>query len=240
MPQKISDPSRQNIWKMFDQIAPTYDRINRAMTFGCDLYWRKKMAHFLPPAEKMHVLDCATGTGDQLFSLLASCSTIAQAVGIDLSSDMLDIAKEKAKRLQAQIDFQLASLLALPFPENTFDCVTISFGIRNVVDVPCALKECYRVLKPHGRLLILESSLPKARWLHPFFLFYLRQVLPRIGGWLSKNKEAYRYLNKTIETFPSGEQFCSLLREAGFARVHAHPLTAGVVTIYTGDKIAPG
>src|SRR5690242_16517674 len=123
MPQKTSDPSRQNIWKMFDQIAPTYDRINRAMTFGCDLYWRKKMARFLPPVEKMHVLDCATGTGDQLVSLLANSSAIARAVGIDLSSDMLDIAKEKAKKLQLQIDFQLASLLALPFPENTFDCV---------------------------------------------------------------------------------------------------------------------
>ncbi len=238
MPKKIIEPSRQEIWKMFDQISLTYDKANRAMTFGCDLYWRKKMAQYLPKTQNMHLLDCATGTGDQILSLLAHSTSIARAIGIDLSRDMLNLAKDKIakKGLSSIVDFQEASLLSLPFPDGSFDCATISFGIRNVTDVIAALKECLRVLKPGGRLLILEGSIPKSKWIRPFFLFYLRHVLPRIGGLVSKNRGAYRYLNETIETFPSGERFCALLNSAGFMRASAHPLMAGTVTIYTADK----
>jgi demethylmenaquinone methyltransferase/2-methoxy-6-polyprenyl-1,4-benzoquinol methylase len=238
MPKKIIEPSRQEIWKMFDQISHTYDKANRAMTFGCDLYWRKKMVQFLPEMQNMHVLDCATGTGDQILSLLAHSTNIARAIGIDLSTEMLSLAREKIRKkgLSSIVDFKEASLLSLPFPEDSFDCATISFGIRNVTDVITALKECFRVLKPGGRLIILEGSIPENNWIRPFFFFYLRQVLPRIGGLLSKNRRAYRYLNETIETFPSGERFSALLNSAGFMCASAHPLTAGTATIYTGDK----
>jgi len=184
------------------------------------------------------VLDCATGTGDQILSLLAHSTKIVQAVGIDLSKEMLAIARKKIadKGLASIVEFHEADLLSLPFAEKSFDCTTISFGIRNVTDVACALKECLRVLKPGGRLLILEGTIPDSKWIKPFFLFYLRRILPLIGGLLSKNKGAYRYLNKTMETFPSGENFCSLLKEAGFIHAAAHRLTAGTITIYTGDK----
>lgn len=225
---------------MFDQISATYDRANRAMTLWCDLYWRKKIARFLPEQQKMHILDGATGTGDQILSLFSHSDQIASAIGIDLSKDMLTIAKTKIakKGLSSQVNLQEASLLALPFPAQTFDCVTISFGIRNVTDVALALHECYRVLKKGGRLLILEGSIPENRWLRSLSLFYLRHLLPRIGGFVAKNKEPYRYLNETIETFPSGKQFCALLERAGFSHSAAHSLMGGIATIYSGDKDA--
>lgn len=238
MSKKLQEPSRHEVWKMFDQISATYDKANRAMTCGFDLYWRKKMAQFLPAGDNIFLLDCATGTGDQIISLLTHRGKIAKAIGIDLSTEMLHLAREKIARkgLSPIVDFQEASLLSLPFPEKTFDCVSISFGIRNVTDVVGALKECRRVLKSGGRLLILEGSIPTNRWIQPAFLFYLRHILPRIGALLSKNKKAYRYLNETIETFPSGEQFCALLQKAGFFPVSAHPLTMGTVTIYIGKN----
>jgi demethylmenaquinone methyltransferase/2-methoxy-6-polyprenyl-1,4-benzoquinol methylase len=240
MNKKIIEPSRHEIWKMFDQISPTYDKANRAMTLGCDLYWRKKMAQYLPDRENLYLLDCATGTGDQILSFFSHSKKIARAVGIDLSTEMIHIAREKIQNagLSSKVDLSQASLLSLPFLSMTFDCVTISFGIRNVTDVSKALMECCRVLKEGGRLLILEGSIPQNKWILPFFLFYLRHILPRIGGVISKNKNAYRYLNETIETFPSGNRFCTLLTQAGFSRASFHPLTVGTVTIYVGEKDA--
>jgi len=238
MKKPCSEPSRHEIWKMFDQISPTYDKVNRTMTLGCDAYWRKKTARYLPEIDNMYVLDCATGTGDQILSLFKHNKKVDRAIGIDLSTEMLRIAREKIQRegLSAKVDFQVASLLSLPFPPFAFDCVTISFGIRNVTDVSSALQECFRVLRSKGRLIILEGTIPKKKWMQPFFLFYLRYVLPWIGGILSKNKNAYHYLNQTMETFPSGNDFCALLEQAGFIRVSYHTLTGGAVTIYIGNK----
>ncbi|HEY2811216.1 MAG TPA: bifunctional demethylmenaquinone methyltransferase/2-methoxy-6-polyprenyl-1,4-benzoquinol methylase UbiE [Rhabdochlamydiaceae bacterium] len=236
--KKPIEPPRHEIWKMFDAISPTYDRVNRTMTLGCDRYWRKKMKDFLPEFEAISLLDCATGTGDQIFSLFTHTQKIKRAIGIDLSKEMLALAKEKQHSAYSakDIHFQEASLLALPYPSNAFECVTIAFGIRNVTDVLLALRETLRVLKPKGRLLILEGSIPQNVWIKPIFLFYLRHILTRIGGILSHNINAYRYLNQTIETFPCGERFCDLLKEAGFTRARAHPLMGGVVSIYSGDK----
>jgi demethylmenaquinone methyltransferase/2-methoxy-6-polyprenyl-1,4-benzoquinol methylase len=124
----------------------------------------------------------------------------------------------------------------IPFPDESFDCVTISFGIRNASDVPLCLREIHRVLKKGGRLLILEGSIPSNRIIQAFHLIYLRHMLPRIGSWISKNKDAYVYLNQTIETFPCGSAFCKLLTEAGYSSATFTPLTFGAVTIYQGDK----
>jgi demethylmenaquinone methyltransferase/2-methoxy-6-polyprenyl-1,4-benzoquinol methylase len=232
----MQEPSREEIWKMFDQISLTYDRVNRFMTFGLDLFWRKRLARFLPQGRPLDLLDGATGTGDQIFSLLSSKNLINKAVGIDLSKEMLALAEKKCKGKEARVSFQEASLLAIPFETESFDCVTLSFGIRNVTDVNLALTECFRVLKKGGRLLILEGSLPENRFFKRLFLFHLRCILPLIGKLISKNKSAYRYLNKTIETFPCGEAFCLLLKEAGFAKVALHPMTFGSVTLYIGEK----
>jgi len=223
---------------MFDQISPTYDLANRVMTFNLDQIWRKKMVNMLPEGDEQLVLDCATGTGDQLICLMENSKKVKQAIGIDLAADMVAIGEKKVKNkpYADALSFQIASALELPFEENTFDCVTISFGIRNVTDVKKALREFHRVLKPGGRVLILEGTVPKMKWLQKIHLFYLRHFLPRIGQMISKNNYAYRYLNETIETFPSGEAFCALMRESGFADGKANLQTGGVATIYSGNK----
>lgn len=226
---------KENIHQMFDQISSTYDRVNRVMTFNMDQSWRKKMARFLPPGETLSVLDCATGTADQIIALMETVGNIEKATGIDLAAEMVAIGKKKIseKPYADRVSFQIASALELPFPDKTFDCVTISFGIRNVTDVEKALIEFRRVLKPNGRLLILEGSVPQNKFLKRLHLFYLRNIMPRIGGFISKKPLAYRYLNQTIETFPCGEAFCDLMRKAGF-KAAAHPLLFGAATIYVG------
>lgn len=236
--QTVKEPSRTEIWKMFDAISSTYDKVNRCMTFGIDLYWRKKMSSFLPKKEHLKILDSATGTADQIISLFKHSSKIEHVTGIDLSKDMVAIGKLKIeqKPYKNKVNLQVASALDLPFKDESFDCITMSFGIRNVTDVLACLKEMRRVLKKQGRLLILEASLPKNMLLKGFHLFYLRYLLPNIGGFISKQKHAYVYLNKTIETFPQGQTFCDLLKQAGFTVAIAHPLTGGMVTIYQGDK----
>lgn len=223
--------------QMFDHISPSYDALNRVLSCGLDLYWRWRLSSFVPKKHSLYLLDGATGTGDQLISVMKNCKNIVQAAGIDLSSKMLALAEEKTRKKSYghKLLFKQASLLDLPFPDNTFDCVTLSFGIRNVGDVRGALKEIRRVLKKEGVVLILEFSLPSHVWLKKAHLFYLSQILPRVGGFFSKNPGAYDYLHRTILSFPYGEQFCAYLKESGFQNVKARPLTAGIVTLYQGS-----
>ncbi len=238
MESKVQEPSRKEIWKMFDQISSTYDCVNRIMTLGLDQYWRKKMCRFLPQGNDLKLLDCATGTGDQIIAIMEQSDRFSHAVGIDLAKNMVAIGIQKItkKPYASSIDMKVASALEIPFPDNTFDCVTISFGIRNVTDVLLALKEFLRVLKPKGRLLILEGAVPRNRFLRTFHLFYLRHFLPRIGGLISRRQSAYRYLNETIETFPNAEHFLQLMRTAGYCAPCAYPLTGGIAIVYQGEK----
>jgi demethylmenaquinone methyltransferase/2-methoxy-6-polyprenyl-1,4-benzoquinol methylase len=223
---------------MFDQISSTYDKVNRAMTAGLDVTWRKKMGSFLPEKQEITLLDCATGTADQLIALMQHHLNIACAAGIDMAEQMLEIARQKLEKLpfKDKVTLLKASALDIPFPDGTFDCVTMSFGIRNVTNPTVCLQEIYRVLKPGGRVLILESSIPSAPVFKTFHLLYLRTILPRLGGWISRKKDAYIYLNKTIETFPYGKQFCNLLEINRFASAKMYPLMLGAVTIYQADK----
>jgi demethylmenaquinone methyltransferase / 2-methoxy-6-polyprenyl-1,4-benzoquinol methylase len=239
--EEVPGPSRLEVWKMFDQISPTYDSVNRVMTFGLDQIWRKKLCSFLPKSSEMCVLDCATGTGDQIIALMQKRPDIAKVVGIDLAEAMLAIGKKKIaqKPFNDKVELRTASALEIPYPDDCFDCVTISFGIRNVTDIMAALKEFRRVLKPKGRLLILEGTVPSAKWLRRVHLFYLRHLLPSIGGVISRNYTAYRYLNETIESFPQGEKLNSKLRAAGFVHVQFNPILGGITTVYQGDKDAP-
>jgi demethylmenaquinone methyltransferase/2-methoxy-6-polyprenyl-1,4-benzoquinol methylase len=221
--------------EIFEDIAPTYDRTNRVLSGGIDLYWRRKMAMLLPQVEKIKLLDLATGTGDQLLALLKHSSTIDQAVGIDLAEEMLKIGRTKLKAYD-QVILQKASATDIPYPENSYDCATMSFGIRNVDNVLGCLGEIYRVLRPKGRALILEFSLPTNKWIQKTYLLYLNKLLPRIGKLISAHEHAYTYLAKTIQSFPQAEAFCKLMKKAGFSEVKAHPLTFGIVTIYQGEK----
>ncbi len=221
-------------WKMFDEIATSYDRINRVLSLGMDKAWRRKLIKSLPDKKNMELLDLATGTADQLLSLLNSGASIKQACGIDLSKEMLEIGRKKVAD-KKNVKLIEADAQELPFKENTFDVATFSFGIRNVPDPLQSLKEIYRTLKPSGKCLILEFSLPPQP-IKSAYLLYLRHLLPFLGGLLSKNKQAYTYLNQTIETFPYGEAFTHLMREASFTKLKIHPMALGAVTLYEGTK----
>ena len=231
------EKNKLDSWKMFDQIASTYDRINRVLSFGMDRSWRRKVSKSLPLKKNLRILDLATGTGDQLISLFEHGASIQKVSGIDLSKEMLFLAKEKIsqKSYQDKVELLSADAQKLPFPDNTFDAATFSFGIRNVPNPLQSLKEIYRTLKPQGKCLILEFSLPPQPIKTPYLL-YLRHILPRIGRLLSKSKSAYTYLNQTIETFPSGSAFATLMKQASFHKITLHPMTLGSVTLYIGTK----
>lgn len=238
MSTETAPPSRAHVGSMFDRIAHRYDLLNRLLSFGTDVRWRKRIAQHLPEGDALQVLDLATGTADVLISLRRHCPRVMRGTGIDLSYGMLSHGVPKLRALGLGGHFRLAQgdAMRLPLPSNSYDAATISFGIRNVLDVPAGLREMQRVLKPGGRVLVLEFSLPGNALFRAGYLFYFRHVLPRIGALLSGDAHAYRYLNQTVETFPYGEAFCALLREAGFCEVRAFPLTLGIATLYQGDK----
>lgn len=220
---------------MFDRISPQYDRANRILSFGMDMRWRKKLSTHLPQKDGFTLLDLATGTGDQIRALFEMGAPITKATGIDLSKGMLEIAKKKfaTKPYGFKTNFLKADALALPFEDKAFDVCTFSFGIRNVSDPIQALKEIRRVA---SCCLILEFSLPD-NWFRRPYLFYLRHLLPQIGGFLSKAPDAYRYLNQTIEGFAYGDAFVRWMKESGWANARAIPLCFGSVTLYQGDLL---
>jgi demethylmenaquinone methyltransferase/2-methoxy-6-polyprenyl-1,4-benzoquinol methylase len=226
---------------MFDRIAPRYDLLNRVLSLGIDKGWRKKLAASLPKAKHQRVLDLATGTGDVVIALAAAGDTVGEIVGMDMSPQMLEHGKVKLAELGllGRAKMELGDATSIPATDASFDAVTISFGIRNVVDVPRALREMHRVVKPGGRALVLEFSLPTSAVLRPLYLFYFRNILPRVGALISGDQGAYTYLNETAERFPAGEAFCALMRDAGFVEVRATPLTFGIATLYAGDRAAP-
>ena len=233
----MKEPSRTEVWKMFDAISPTYDRINRILSLGMDRSWRSKAAEHLPTKENLALLDLATGTADQLIALFDSKASIKSAIGIDLSSEMLSIGKKKIdqKPYKEKVSLQRGDAEKIPFKDASFHAVSLSFGIRNVIDPLTSMKEIHRVLKKGGKCLILEFSLPP-KPIRPFYLFYLRHILPYIGALFSKSKNAYRYLNQTIETFPSGNAFLDLLEKAEFTKKAAYPMAFGAVTLYVAEK----
>jgi demethylmenaquinone methyltransferase / 2-methoxy-6-polyprenyl-1,4-benzoquinol methylase len=232
-------PSRSHVWQMFDRIAHRYDLLNRLLSFGTDVRWRKKMARHLPPGEELRVLDLATGTADVLLSLTRECPRVVSGVGVDMSLGMLLHGKEKlqAANLFGRFPLVRSDATCLGLAAGQFDAVTIAFGIRNVLSVDAALLELHRVLRSGGRALILEFSLPRNPLIRRGYLFYFRHILPRLGALISGDSYAYRYLNQSVETFPYGEDFCDLMRTAGFRDVQAHPLTFGIATLYVGARV---
>ncbi len=232
-----TDPT--DSWKIFDRIAHRYDLLNRTLSLGQDMAWRRRMRRYLPDGASLEVLDLATGTADQLI-YLARDGRVASGLGMDLSEKMLEVGREKVARLGLtnRLRLETGDATAIPLASESVDVASISFGIRNVVDVGAALSEMYRVLRPGGRALILEFSLPRFGPLRWVYLKYFRHVLPRVGGWLSGDAQAYRYLNQSVEAFPYGAAFCALMEAAGFSEVSARSLTFGIATIYRGDRPA--
>jgi demethylmenaquinone methyltransferase/2-methoxy-6-polyprenyl-1,4-benzoquinol methylase len=233
-------PSRVDIWKMFDRIAPRYDLLNRILSLGLDGFWRRRVGKYLPEKKHLKVLDLATGTGDLLLALFSSNGNISSAVGLDMSPEMLAIAEKKIAKhnLRNAVSLVRADAAEIPFADGSYDAVTVAFGIRNVPDANAVLKKMYRVLKSGGRTLILEFSLPENIVMKKLFLLYLRTFVPAVGAVISGDYKAYRYLNKTVETFLSREELCQAMRNAGFVNVTVAAMTFGVAYIYCGDKPA--
>ena len=230
--------SKNDSWKMFDQIAKRYDLLNRLLSLDQDTAWRQEIRSHLPRKDNFDLLDIATGTGDVVLDLVKDNPQVHMAYGIDLAEGMLEIAKAKIKTqgLQSKIVFEKADAQALPFLEGTFDAATIAFGIRNMPDLRLALLEMYRVLKKDGRVVILEFSLPKNPLVRVGHWFYINAIVPLVGFLLSGHSSAYRYLAQTIESFPYGERFCKILRQMGFVNVQSKTLMGGAATLYWADK----
>lgn len=229
------DHPQEEVAQMFNEIASGYDRLNHILSFGIDKSWRKELIKHLPEGNSLNLIDLATGTCDQLIELMKT-RKFSYGLGIDFSEKMIEIGRKKIASypFAKNIILNVADAHQIPSMEGTFDCATISFGIRNT-GIEC-LKEMLRVLKPRGKALILEFSLPENRLLKRAHLLYLRHFLPHIGGLLSGRKEAYRYLNRTIESFPYGDAFLNQMKHAGFIKVEAIPLTFGIATLYIGEK----
>jgi demethylmenaquinone methyltransferase / 2-methoxy-6-polyprenyl-1,4-benzoquinol methylase len=223
-----------SIPKLFDRISHGYDRVNRLLSFGLDVRWRRTLAHHLPHEAPLSLLDLATGTGDQIGALFHKKVAIQQATGIDLSQGMLQIARSKFSDIP-NILFQEANAEKLPFPNQSFDLCTFSFGIRNVQKPLAALAEMLRVTKPGGRCLILEFA-PPTGWFRLPYLLYLRFLVPLIGGWVTKQPAAYRYLNQSIEQFAPPVHFLRWMQNTGWKQPTAIPLLFGAVMLYRGDR----
>ena len=222
---------------MFARIARRYDVANRFLSGGIDVWWRRRLVAAVKTITPKTVLDVATGSGDVAFALAKRLGETTEIQGLDFCQPMLDeaILRKKELRRAANIVFQQGDALALPFAENSFDAVTISFDLRNMADRQVALKEMRRVLRPEGRVFILEFSQPYA-WFRPFYYFYLRRIVPVFAGQLTGDRSAYEYLNATIEQFPGREGLAGELAQAGFADIHHRAMTFGIVALHVGKK----
>jgi demethylmenaquinone methyltransferase/2-methoxy-6-polyprenyl-1,4-benzoquinol methylase len=215
--------------EMFDRVARRYDLANHLLSFGRDFFWRRRATEIVTRWNPACVLDVATGSGDLALALQHKISH-AQIVGLDFSSAMLALARRKGVRQLIAGD-----AAQLPLAEQSFDTVTVAFGLRNVRDWAAALREMRRVLTSTGHLLVLDFSLPSRPILHFLYRFYLRRILPLASAIITREKEAYQYLGASIENFPSGPAMCHLIEASGFQNVTAEPLTGGIVTLYIAD-----
>ncbi|MBC6490765.1 bifunctional demethylmenaquinone methyltransferase/2-methoxy-6-polyprenyl-1,4-benzoquinol methylase UbiE [Flavihumibacter stibioxidans] len=228
---------KEQVADMFDQIAFRYDFLNRFLSGGIDVYWRKKAIGKLKSLKPRQVLDVATGTGDVALMTMKYLNP-DKITGIDISAGMLDFGRKKIARagLADRIELMQADSENLPFPDNSFDAVTVAFGVRNFEHLHKGLSEMLRVLKPGGKLVVLEFSKPKATWFKSLYTFYMNIVTPGIGKLFSKNKDAYQYLNDSVKAFPEGQDFTDILGQTGYTDTGLERLSLGISTIYTGTK----
>lgn len=215
---------------MFSGLAPRYDLANRVFTAGMDEGWRRRVVSLVREVQPKRVLDLATGSGDLALALQHALGPDVQVIGADFCQPMLDEAQRKGVR-----ELVCADGMAMPFPDAHFCALTISFGLRNMADYPAAVREMARVLKPRGRLVILDCSQPSP-WVRPFYNLYVRHILPPLCGLITGDAAAYRYLGASVATFPSGDAMLELLHANGFPTARAIPLMFGAVSIYVADR----
>ncbi len=236
---RLSDRNRR-IGEMFSAIAPRYDFLNRLLSLGTDRRWRREAVAATGSGAGGRHLDVATGTADVALEIVRQKGKGAYVAGVDLSAAMMRIGREKASRAGAadRVAFVQAPGEALPFRDGSFDSASIAFGIRNVAHRELGLVEMCRVVKPGGRIVVLEFSQPETAFFGAVYRFYLRRVLPRLGG-LFSSRSAYSYLPDSVRDFPSRETFAEMMRNAGCDSVTFRNLTYGIVTLYIGARSAP-
>lgn len=229
----MPDPTAVN--SMFARIACRYDLANRLLSGGTDLWWRRNLVCAVAKTKPADILDLATGSGDVAFALSRKLTGVKSILGMDFCQPMLDEAEEKMRlagpSAHPTVSFRPGDGMNLPLPDGSFDAVTISFGLRNMADRHRSLSEMRRVLRPGGRLFVLEFSQPD-RWFKPVYLFYLRHILPVIAGLLTRDRAAYVYLNESIEEFPNRQALAEEIKAAGFSAVRARGLTFGIVALH--------
>ncbi|WP_153799366.1 bifunctional demethylmenaquinone methyltransferase/2-methoxy-6-polyprenyl-1,4-benzoquinol methylase UbiE [Foetidibacter luteolus] len=228
---------KQQVAKMFDSIAFKYDFLNRFLSAGIDVQWRKKAIHQLKNLQPKNVLDVATGTGDvaiMTWHLLKP----EKITGIDISEGMLEHGRKKIEKLGLHpvIELQTGDSETIHFADNTFDAVTVAFGVRNFQNLEKGLSEMLRVLKPGGKLVILEFSRPRYPGFKSFYNLYMNIVAPGVGKFFSKNKEAYQYLNESVQAFPERENMVNIMNQVGYTNTSFKPLSLGICCIYCGSK----
>lgn len=228
-------PKPEEIRNLFAQVADGYDRANDAMTFGMAHLWRRKLVAWSEAKPGHRVLDCATGTGDLAIEFKKSVGDAGEVIGTDFCEEMLAHAPAKAAKSGLKVEFRQADAMNLPFGDNEFDIASIAYGIRNVNDPQRALKEMARVVKPGGRVMILETGDSPESALRGFFDFYFRQVVPRVGGWVTGKRFAYEYLNNSSRGFPSRERFLDMMRATdAYASCECKVLFGGASFLYKG------
>jgi len=227
---------KEQVAQMFDTISGNYDGLNRVISFGIDIKWRKKVLQLVSDKNPKTVLDIATGTGD--LAILMTTTSAERIVGLDISAGMLDVGRKKieAKKLSDKIEMILADSENMPFENDTFDAITVAFGVRNFETLEKGLSEILRVLKPNGIFVILETSVPEKTPYKQGYTFYSKNILPLIGKLFSKDDSAYQYLSESASVFPYGEILNNILRKIGFIDVVSMPQTFGVATIYSATK----
>ena len=236
-PYKNSTLSKkEQIAQMFDTISENYDRLNRVISFGIDVKWRKKVLQIVTRSNPKTILDIATGTGD--LAILMAQTKAPKIIGLDISAGMLEVGRKKIqdKNLSNTIEMVLADSEEMPFEDSYFDAITVAFGVRNFENLEKGLAEILRVLKPNGVFVILETSVPNKTPYKQGYTFYSKNILPIIGKLFSKDNVAYGYLSESAAAFPYGETLNNILRKIGFIEVTAMPQTFGVATIYSATK----
>lgn len=222
---------------MFDNIAPTYDRLNHTLSLSIDRLWRRRTVRMVAKDSPKSILDMATGTGD-LALMMARHIPQANITGIDLSDGMLEVAREKVarERLSERVTFQAGDAEHINIEDEMFDAATVAFGVRNFGDIKRGLEEMARTLRHNGKIFVLEFSTPCNRFIRWAYGIYSHKILPRIGGAISHDRAAYEYLPDSVEEFPAPERFMEIMRQAGFSECRSRSLTFGIAHIYIGVK----
>jgi demethylmenaquinone methyltransferase/2-methoxy-6-polyprenyl-1,4-benzoquinol methylase len=236
-PYKNSEQGKkEQVTKMFDTISKEYDQLNRVISFGIDVKWRNKVVEIVKKTNPETVLDIATGTGDLAINLTKTSAT--KIIGLDISDGMLAVGRKKIEKLQLQnrIEMVLADSEKIPFNDASFDAITVAFGVRNFENLETGLSEIYRVLKPGGIFVVLETSIPTKTPYKQGYSFYSTKILPTIGRIFSNDKVAYKYLSDSAASFPYGVAFNNILKKIGFIGIEDKPQTFGVASIYLAKK----